>query len=56
MAKEKEFFCEKKEGKYAKPLVKIQATAIFLMKDMRSGNVFTQILEICMETPCWSPS
>ena len=46
---------EKKEGKYAKTLVKIQVTANFRMQDMRK-NVLPQFLEICMETPCWCPS
>ena len=33
---------EKKEGKFAKPLAKIQVTAIVLKQDTRK-NVFTQI-------------
>ena len=46
---------EMKEGKYAKPLPKIQVTAIFLKQDMRR-NVLTKFIEICMETLCWCPS
>ena len=42
--------CEKKEGKYAKTLAKIQVTAIFLMQDMRR-NVLSKFIGICMERP-----
>ena len=42
---------EKKEGKKAKSLVKIQVTAIFLKQDMRK-IVLLKFIEICMETPC----
>ena len=41
---------KKKEGKYAKPLAKIQVTAIFLKQDMKR-NVFPKFIEICMEPP-----
>ena len=40
--------CEKKEGKYATTLAKIQVTAIFLMQDMRR-NFLPKFIEICME-------
>ena len=43
-----------KEGKYAKTLVKILVTAIFLMQDMQR-NFFSKFIEICMETPCSVP-
>ena len=48
----------KKEGKYAKPLAKIQVRAIFHKQDMRRN--FLQ-LQICVETLCqcsstWSPT
>ena len=36
---------EKKEGKYTKPLAKIQVTAIFLKQDMRR-NVLPKLIEI----------
>ena len=42
---------EKKEGKYAKPLAKIQVTAISLKKDMRR-NVSLEFIELCIEMPC----
>ena len=42
---------EKKEGKCAKPLAKIQATAIFLKQDMRR-NVLFEFIEICIDMPC----
>ena len=44
-----------KEGKYAKILAKIQAGAIFHMRDIR-GNVLPTFFVFCMETPCWCPS
>ena len=47
---------EKKEGQYAKPLAKIhQVTVIFLKQNMRR-NVLPKLIEICVKTPCWSPS
>ena len=46
---------EKKEGKYAKTLAKIQVTVIFLMQDMWR-NALPKRIEICMETPCLYPS
>ena len=46
---------EKKERNYANTLAKIQATANFLMEDMRR-NFLPKFIEICMETPCWYPS
>ena len=45
---------EKKEGKYAKTLAKIQVTVIFLMQDMWR-NALPKRIEICMETPCLYP-
>ena len=39
---------EKKEGKYAKPLAKIQVTAIFLKQDMRRNDL-TKFIDIAME-------
>ena len=46
---------EMKGGKYAKTLTKIQVRGIFRIRDIRR-NVFTTVIEICMETPCWYPS
>ena len=46
---------EKKEGKYAKALAKIQATAIFLMHQWKNFSV-PKSIEIFTETPCWCPS
>ena len=46
---------EMKEGKYAKTLAKIPVTAIFLNQDMQR-NVLSKFIEICMKTPCLSPS
>ena len=45
---------DKEKGKYAKPLAKIQFTAIFLKQDMRR-NVLPKFIEICMKTPRWGP-
>ena len=39
---------EKKEGKYAKTLTKIQVMAIFLMQDMQR-KFLPKFIEICME-------
>ena len=39
-----------KGGKYTKPLAKIQVTGIFRIRDIRRN-----VLEICMEAPCWCP-
>ena len=38
---------EKKGGKYAKTVTKIQCTAIFLKQDIRR-NVLPKFIEICM--------
>ena len=45
---------EKKEGKYAKTLAKIQVTVMFLTPDMRR-NCVPKFMGIFMETPCWCP-
>ena len=45
---------EKRKKVDMQTLAKIQATAIFLMEDMRR-NVFPKFIEICMEKPCWCP-
>ena len=45
---------EKKEGKYAKTLARIQVTAIFLKQDMRR-NMIPKFKEICMAMPCFCP-
>ena len=41
--------------KYAKTLAKIQASAIFHIRDIRR-NVLPKFKEIVMDTPCWCPS
>ena len=50
---------EKKEGKYAKTLAKIQVTAVILMVDVRRNFLQkfpAKFIEIFMETPSWYPS
>ena len=41
--------------RYTKTLAKIQVRGIFRVRDIRR-NVFTKLIETCMETPCWCPS
>lgn len=43
-----------KGSEYAKILTKIQATAIFHMRDIR-GNDLPKCFAFCMEKSCWCP-
>ena len=45
----------RKEVNIQRLLAKIQARGIFRIRDIRR-NVFTKLIEVCMETPCWCPS
>ena len=45
---------KKKENHYTKNFAKIQAGAIFRMRDIWR-NVLPKFIELCMETPCWCP-
>ena len=42
-----------KGGTYTKTLAKIQVRGIFRKRDMRR-NILPKLIEICMETPCWT--
>ena len=44
-----------KGGKYSKTIAKIQASAVFHIRDIRR-NVLPKFIEICIDMPCWCPS